>query len=183
MNAAQTRAQCEQSLARRPAPSKRARSHQRRCQHQHRARSHVCVHAEASRRVEAQAATLAPQATVHAAFPRGAEWSVHKFGGTCVSAAERISEAAEVLTKVRSPLERSLSLLDALSVASRAVAALRGHSAYKHVVCRGHSVLCPSCAVAAWACSQARAHASALGLMFECRAHATGVASCCVDAA
>eukprot|EP01025_Chloroclados_australasicus_P044270 TRINITY_DN4789_c0_g2_i8.p1 TRINITY_DN4789_c0_g2~~TRINITY_DN4789_c0_g2_i8.p1 ORF type:complete len:457 (-),score=65.77 TRINITY_DN4789_c0_g2_i8:75-1445(-) len=31
--------------------------------------------------------------------PRGEQWSVHKFGGTCVSAAERIQAAAELVCK------------------------------------------------------------------------------------
>lgn len=33
-------------------------------------------------------------------FPRG-EWSLHKFGGTCVSDAERIEQAGDILVKVR----------------------------------------------------------------------------------
>lgn len=32
------------------------------------------------------------------AFPRGAHWEVHKFGGTCVAAPERILDAARVMT-------------------------------------------------------------------------------------
>jgi aspartokinase/homoserine dehydrogenase 1 len=38
------------------------------------------------------AAATAPTSTTP--FPRGPHWEIHKFGGTCVSAAERIREAA-----------------------------------------------------------------------------------------
>jgi hypothetical protein len=51
---------------------------------------------------DARGAVLVARArTKKEVFPRGHDWSVHKFGGTCVSAAERISEAAKVVVEVR----------------------------------------------------------------------------------
>lgn len=46
-------------------------------------------------------AAAATDAPVQAqGFARGEQWSLHKFGGTCVSAAERIFQAGEVLVQV-----------------------------------------------------------------------------------
>jgi hypothetical protein len=49
--------------------------------------------------IVSQAVQDTPTAVEAVAFPRG-QWSLHKFGGTCVSTAERIAQAGEVLVKV-----------------------------------------------------------------------------------
>lgn len=47
----------------------------------------------------ARAASTTQEAPVDTVFPRGAVWKVHKFGGTCVSAADRISETGDVVVQ------------------------------------------------------------------------------------
>lgn len=67
-----------------------------------RAASDEARRARQQRRPQCSAAVdVPPAAPPVAAFPRGAHWAVHKFGGTCVSAAERIREAASVVTQVQ----------------------------------------------------------------------------------
>ena len=39
----------------------------------------------------------APMAEALDECPRGAHWSIHKFGGTCVATADRIREAAKLI--------------------------------------------------------------------------------------
>lgn len=46
------------------------------------------------------AATVTEAPPKQQGFIRGDQWSLHKFGGTCVSAAERISHAGDVLVQV-----------------------------------------------------------------------------------
>jgi hypothetical protein len=68
--------------------------------------SHIpaCRHGATRRAVHALCLVEAgvPQAASGAPFPRGPDWEVHKFGGTCVSVAERIAGVCDVLLKVRS---------------------------------------------------------------------------------
>ncbi|CAL8471282.1 g10824 [Coccomyxa elongata] len=45
-------------------------------------------------------------------FPRGGQWQVHKFGGTCVAAAERISEVAQLVAD--DPAEQKLVVVSAM---------------------------------------------------------------------
>ena len=103
MNAQRLKAQREHARAPLPAPALYSRAPTRPCKQICKVALALqrCVHEQAGRRVRAGAATLAPEAAVRAGFPRGADWAVHKFGGTCVSAAERISEASAVLATVR----------------------------------------------------------------------------------
>ena len=56
---------------------------------------------EARAQLATSAAAVEAPASAVDAFPRGDEWTIHKFGGTCVSAAERIAEAARVVVGVR----------------------------------------------------------------------------------
>lgn len=48
-------------------------------------------------------------------FVKGDQWSLHKFGGTCVSAAERISHAGDVLVQVALPVHGIQSELRPMS--------------------------------------------------------------------
>lgn len=50
--------------------------------------------------VRVRAAVAEPQKLVEeatGAFPRGAHWQVHKFGGTCVATSDRILESAKAM--------------------------------------------------------------------------------------
>jgi hypothetical protein len=79
-----------------------------------------------------------PEAASGAPFPRGPDWEVHKFGGTCVSVAERIAGVCDVLLKVR-----SLGLPASADGAARA-ALLARHSAIERDLTdpRALSALC-----------------------------------------
>lgn len=46
-------------------------------------------------------------------LPRGASWSVHKFGGTCVGTSERIQNVAKII--VEEPSERKVAVVSAMS--------------------------------------------------------------------
>lgn len=48
--------------------------------------------------------------SAQAAFPRGDAWAIHKFGGTCVSSADRISDTGDVIAKVCVPVAGSAVL-------------------------------------------------------------------------
>lgn len=46
--------------------------------------------------------------------PRGPEWSVHKFGGTCVATSERIEAAAKLMVDTQEPSRRTMVVVSAL---------------------------------------------------------------------
>lgn len=80
------------------------------------------------------AAPIAEAPVKQQGFPRGDEWALHKFGGTCVSAAERISEAGDVLVQVSTADMHSMLGLDrshisasmcAVALSGRAISILR----------------------------------------------------------
>lgn len=60
----------------------------------------ISQRARSSRSVHVKAVASQAQATAAGEnFKRGAHWQVHKFGGTCMAAAERIRAAVELIVK------------------------------------------------------------------------------------
>jgi len=79
-----------------------------------------CPPAAASTRAAASGGA-APPIIVHAepitegdGCPRGSQWSVQKFGGTCVSSAERIAAAAQLVLKAATEGEQQVIVVSAM---------------------------------------------------------------------
>ena len=74
--------------------------------------------------VVAQAAAAQQAAAADAgAFPRGGDWEVHKFGGTCVGSSERIRAAAKLMIEL--PVRQKMVVVSAMGAPSKNEAKVR----------------------------------------------------------
>mmetsp|Transcript_23921 Transcript_23921/g.74812 ORF Transcript_23921/g.74812 Transcript_23921/m.74812 type:complete len:938 (-) Transcript_23921:174-2987(-) len=62
----------------------------------------------AGRRAPATVAAVAEATKSSTGCPRGGDWAIHKFGGTCVASAERIMEVAKVMVEDKSTARKCI---------------------------------------------------------------------------